>query len=214
MLTIDKSDVVMKSPGVYSFARAAKLLSRTNSVSVETLRSWWRSGLVHRASTDTDLLTFHDLISLEIVGRFRASGVSLQKVRKLEESLLEREPEATRPFALRVFFTDGASIWVEHNGATEEVIGSQEGQYVFQSAINTFATEVRYRNDIAVAWDISHMVEIDPLVNFGEPLVRGTRVTAETVIQNLTVASKEEVADMYGLSIVQVDGVIEYAKAA
>lgn len=58
------------------------------------------------------------------------------------------------------------------------------------------------------------MVEVDPLVNFGDPVVRGTRVKAETVLKNLEVVGKEEVADMYGLSIVQVDGVIEYAQAA
>ena len=214
MLTIDKAELATKSPGVYSFPQAARILSRAQDVNTKTLRSWWRSGLVHRSNESGELLTFHDLISLEIVGRFRAQGVSLQRVRQLEEGLIDREPLVARPFALRVFFTDGASIWVDFNGATEEVIGKAKGQHVFREAISTFATEIRYHNDVAVAWDVAEMVEVDPLVNFGAPVVRGTRVKADTVLKNLKVATKEEVADMYGLSIVQVDGVIEFSKAA
>lgn len=149
MLTIDRADIVTKSPGVYSFPQAARLLSRAQPVGSASLRSWWTSGLVHRSNNSGDLLTFHDVISLELVGRFRAMGVSLQKVRKLEQSLLEREPGVARPFALRVFFTDGANIWVEHNGVTEEVIGKAKGQHVFKEAISTFATEIRYHHDVA-----------------------------------------------------------------
>lgn len=214
MLTIDRADMVSKSAGVYSFPQAARLLSRSGQIKAGTLRSWWRGGLLHSADEPAELLTFHDVVSLELVGRFRSSGISLQKIRRLEAELRERESGITRPFAHRVFFTDGASIWAEVNGATEEIIGSAKNQFVFKEAIRTFATEIRYRHDIAIAWDISEMVEVDPLINFGQPVVRGTRVQVETVLKNLEAVSKEEVADMYGLSIMQVDGVIEYAAAA
>lgn len=214
MLTIDKAEVVSKSAGVYSFPQAARLLSRSGDINTATLRSWWRGGLIHRSDDENELLTFHDIVSLELVGRFRGQRVSLQKIRRLEAELREREKSITRPFAHRVFFTDGASIWVEINGSTEEIIGSAKNQYVFKQAIATFATEIRYHHDVAIAWDVSDMVEVDPLVNFGQPVVRGTRIQVETILKNLKAASREEVADMYGLSIVQVDGVIEYASAA
>lgn len=213
MLTIDRAGLVTKSPGVYSFAQASRIFSRTGDSSTATVRSWWKSGLVHD-NKPGDLLTFHDLISLELVRRFRDTGVSLQKVRKLESTLRERQPALSRPFAHNIFFTDGAAIWTEINGATEEIIGQNKNHLVFKAAIATFAKEITYRHDVAVAWDLSQLVEVDPLVSFGQPVIRGTRVQVDTVIKNLTSASKEEVADMYGISVMQVDGAIEFAATA
>lgn len=213
MLTIDRADLVTKSPGVYSFAQAGRILARADSASTATVRSWWKSGLIHDEEPG-DLLTFHDLVSLELVRRFRTSGISLQKVRKLEATLRERQPLLGRPFAHNVFFTDGAAIWVEINGASEEIIGSNKNHIVFTEAIATFATEITYRHDVAVGWDLSQIVEIDPLVNFGQPVIRGTRVQVDTILTNLESSSKEEVAEMYGVSVLQVNGAIEFAAAA
>lgn len=213
MLTIDRADLVNKSPGVYSFAQASRILARSGTSSVATVRSWWKSGLVHD-NEPGDLLTFHDLVSLELVRRFRAAGVPLQKVRKLEVALRQRQPMFSRPFAHNTFFTDGAAIWAEANGATEEIIGQQQNHLVFAEAIATFATEITYRHDVAVGWDLSQLVEVDPLVSFGQPVIRGTRIPVETVLANLESGSKEEVADMYGISVLQVNGAIEFASVA
>jgi hypothetical protein len=54
------------------------------------------------------------------VRRFRAAGVSLQRVRKLEEALRREEPGVARPFAHRLLFTDGASVWGQLDGVDDE----------------------------------------------------------------------------------------------
>ncbi len=203
--------------GIYSFPQAAAIIGRHGDAESRKLRSWMDSGLTpatHDEAGEPEILSFHDLVSLEVVRRFRAEKVSLQKVRKVEAALRERHPELLRPFAHRLFFTDGASVWVDVNGVTEEVIGNRPNQVVFQEIISTFAREIRYEHDRAVAWDISEWIEIDPTVQFGAPVVRGTRVTVDTIVENLEVGTPQEVADWYGLSIRQVDGVAQYATAA
>lgn len=214
-LSLDDVHAVVRSPGVYSFPQAAEVLMRESGASINTIRSWWRRGLTQpEASEIPELLTFHDLVSLEVVGRFRRAGVSLQKVRQLEAKLNERLPALDRPFAHKLFFTDGAAIWVELNGATEEIIGEHENQLVFHEAIATFAREIRYVDDTASAWDVSPMVELDPRVNFGQPVIRGTRIQVSTVLKQLDEVGPIEVADMYSLSEVQINGVLDYRAAA
>lgn len=99
--------------GVYSFPVAARLVGRRPG----TLRRWLRSGLTppsyDRVPGKSDVMSFHDLISLEVVDRMRATGVSLQKIRLLESELRRLFPATDRPFALRAFFTDGVDVWVE-----------------------------------------------------------------------------------------------------
>ena len=78
--------------GIYSFPAAAKLLAkRQPGLQPGTLRYWMKTGLTPasygKAPSGSDLLSFHDLVSLELVRRFRAKGVSLQRVRKLEAEL-------------------------------------------------------------------------------------------------------------------------------
>lgn len=203
--------------GVYSFPQAAAIIGRGGDAPARTLRRWMESGLTpatRDVAGESEILTFHDLVSLEVVRRFRVEHVSLQKVRKVEAALRDRHPDLLRPFAHRVFFTDGASIWVDVNGMTEEVIGKHPKHVVFRDAISTFAQEIRYQHDVAVAWDVSEWIEIDPAVQFGAPVVRGTRITVDAVIGNLEVGSPEDVADWYGLSVRQVEGVVRYAEAA
>lgn len=146
-----------------------------------------------------------------MVCRFRDQGTSLQRVRRVLDVLRDEWPDIAHPLARRSFFTDGASVWVQLHGTTEEIVGHNKGHAVFADAIRTFAHEIRFVDDIATAWDVSEWVEIDPAVCFGAPVVRGTRIPARTIAANLAVASTEEVADWYGLSVSQVNGVAAYA---
>jgi uncharacterized protein (DUF433 family) len=174
----------------------------------------------HIVDDGVAILSFDDLISLEIVRRFRAEGVSLQGLRVLESRLRELYPHHDRPFAYKVFFTDGASIWVHEVGKdtdlVEEVIGRRRGHWAWTDAIATFAGDIRFAGpeQRAVAWALTPWVEINPAVQFGAPVVRGTRVSVTTVAANLAVASSKEVADWYGLSLRQVEGVKEYLAAS
>jgi uncharacterized protein (DUF433 family)/DNA-binding transcriptional MerR regulator len=207
--------------GIYTFPEAARIITRSGSlVSPRQLRYWIHRGLTpsaHKAGGFT-VLTFTDLVSLEAVRRFRTCGVSLQAVRKLERVLRQEYPNIGRPFAHQIFFTDGVSVWAEVNpGESDviEVLGRHPRQYAWRSAIRSFAEEIRFGEDrTAEAWVVSHWVEIAPDVQFGAPVVRGTRIPIRTIAANLEVGSPKEVADWYELSVDQVEGVRKYLAEA
>jgi uncharacterized protein (DUF433 family)/DNA-binding transcriptional MerR regulator len=210
--------------GVYTFGEAKTILRGINKpVSVRQIRYWMNSGLTpasHSVANEVPILSFDDLISLEIIRRFRERNVTLQAVRRMERILRERYPDRARPFAYKVFFTDGANVWMQDAGGgssplVEELIGRHHGHYVWRDAIRTFAKDIRFagNDQHAASWALTPWVEIDPSVQFGTPVVRGTRIPVATVAENLTAGSVKEVADWYGLSAKQVEGARDYVAA-
>jgi uncharacterized protein (DUF433 family) len=84
-------------------------------------------------------------------------------------------------------------------------------QRAWAGAIRSFAEEIRFGEDLHTeAWDLTPWVEIDPQVQFGMPVVRGTRVPVKTVIANLEVGSPKDVAEWHGLTVDQVIGARDY----
>ena len=80
-------------------------------------------------------------------------------------------------------------------------------------AVQTFADEIRFKGPdrVAAAWNLSPWIEINPEIQFGAPVVRGTRVPIDTVLANLDVGTPGEVADWYDLTLDEVRGVRDYA---
>lgn len=204
--------------GVYSFPAAARLLG---GASARQLRYWVRSGLTpptHPRDPSkpaaSDVLSFHDLVSLEIVRRMRQLGVSLQKVRTLEAQLRSHRPEMNRPFAYEVFWTDGIDVWFQlEPGDTRLVQGTGRDRRNLsrQPAIATFAQEIEYEDGAAVLWTPAAHVHVDPRRQFGEPVVAGTRIPVRTVLTNLEEGTSEQVADWYELTGEQVESAQRWA---
>lgn len=214
--------------GVLSFPAAARLVRKPPS----TLRAWIRSGLTPatygKGRAGSAVLSFHDVISLEVVRRFRAAGVSLYKVRLLESELRRRHPNVARPFALRGFYTDGQAIWRDlqpddprplderfdegsgegdttEAGTVEELVGRDRGALAWKPVIVSFAEHIEFDDrDLAAAWNVSSWVRVDPRVQFGSPIIRGTRVTVAAVTAALQDADVEHVAGWYALTVEQV----------
>lgn len=214
-------DLPRLGEGIYTLSEAVRILTRPGrAVSERQIRHWVRTSIVPPTFVHEDhpLLSFHDLVSLEVVARFVAAGWSVQGVRRIEEELREEFGRA-RPFAYRQFFTDGSSVWAraEHEDQLmTELIGRHRDRrhksITWAGAVETFAEEIRFEglDQVAAAWDLAPFVEIDPEVQFGAPVVTGTRVPISTVIANLEVGSPAEVARWYDLSVEEVVGVRDY----
>ena len=213
----------MFGTGIYSFTEAAHILvHRAPELRAATLRRWVSDGLAPPtfglAAGKGALLSFHDLVSLEVVRRFREEGVSLQRLRRLEQALRELHPGAGRPFAYNLFFTDGATIWVrlgtENEPNVVEAVGKRPNQFVWLPAIETFAKEVRFgTGGEAVAWALSDRIEIDPKVQFGEPVVKGTRLPISVIARELVTHSAEQVADWHAVDVEDVRDVRDFLAA-
>jgi len=197
--------------GVYSVPEATQIIQRSvGRASARQVRYWLREGLTESVEVDGNtLLSFHDLISLEMISRFRRAGISLQAVRAAERWLRSQDATLRRPLAKLVFYTDGINLWTQAGEHLLELV-SRSGQYAWERTIRTFASEITFSEGAATLWRPSEWVEINPRVQFGEPVVAGTRVPARTVVANLEAGSPQEVADWYGLTLKQVEGAKAY----
>ena len=209
--------------GIYTFPEATRIIrSVGESTSVRQLRSWMTSGLSDasfESENGRDLLAFEDLVSLEVVRRFRLQGVSIQAIRKFDRILRGLFPELHRPFAYKKFFTDGADLWITEIGDDEvgtQLTGKRRGHRVWNDAIETFASQISFDDATkkATKWALSKWIDVDPTIQFGAPVVRGTRIKVSTVMANLSAGTHAQVADWYGLTPEQVKGVADFASTS
>lgn len=202
--------------GIYSFPAAARIVQEDS----RKLRSWMKTGLTPASYAQptgrSDVLTFHDLLSLEMVKRIRSRGVSLQKIRLLESELRRHNPDVTRPFALEVFFTDGVDVWYQLEPNDQRLVqatGRNARNVAWRAAVASFADEIVYDHGVAVRWLPEAHISIDPKVQFGAPVVEGTRVTVATIAVNLEAGTPEQVAGWFDLAVEQVRAAGAYAAA-
>ena len=164
--------------GIYSFPEAARILGlRASDVRAGSLRRWV-AGLtppsVGFGPDEPRLSSFHDLVGLEIVRRFRRSGVSLQEFRKLDVALADSLP----------------------------VAGRRASHYVWPPVIETFAEEIRFgAENEAVAWELTDRIVIDPNIQFGEPAVKGTRLPIAVIARELVSHGIEQIADWHAIDV-------------
>ena len=201
--------------GIFTFPEASRII---HGATARELRNWMHTGLSdasYETAEGRDVLSFDDLVSLEVIRRFKAEGVSIQRVRKFDALLRREFPDRHRPFAYEMFFTDGSELWIAEFGDAEigtQLTGSRRGQAVWNDAIRTFANEISFdaATRRAEKWFVSSSVEVNPEVQYGRPVIRGTRVPVSTVVANLKNGTPEQVADWLGLTVDEVKGASEY----
>lgn len=216
LITHDEPSV---GEGIYTFPEATRII---RGATTRQLRSWMHSGLApatFETEAGREVLGFDDLVSLEVVRRFKGQGVSIQRIRQFDALLRKEFPDRHQPFAYEMFFTDGAQLWVSEFGEEStgtQLTGRRRGQRVWQDAIRTFASEISFDHATkrAERWFVSSWVEINPQVQFGRPVVRGTRVPVSVVLANLKAGTPAQVADWYGLTVDEVKGVRDYDAVA
>jgi uncharacterized protein (DUF433 family)/DNA-binding transcriptional MerR regulator len=207
--------------GLYTFPEAMGIIRHGRShASVRQLRYWLNSELApsFREEVEYPLLSFSGLISLEIVGRLHEAGASIQAIRKFIGEMKRRAPGLAAPLTAGSFFTDGHRIWHQTNPndiSVLEIVGYPD-QTAWVDIIRCLSDEIRIDpfTQRAEAWNLAPAVEIDPRVQFGTPVVKGTRIPVRSIAMNLSVGTVEEVADWYELSTEQVEGVRNYLVAA
>lgn len=203
--------------GIYTLPEAFRVLCLVHghdAPSLRQVRSWVHDGLTFgsatTASADFEFMSFVDLVSVETVHRLR-DHLSVYRIKQLEAEIRRDFPDLERPFANRVFYTDGASVWMRYQSYEIEIHGRRRGHLMIEPALRAFAEEIHFDSDgVAERWTPNPHIEINPLVQFGAPVVRDTRIPVATIEANLRVATPGEVADWYGLPVDQVEGLTRY----
>jgi len=188
--------------GIYVAPKAALYLTATLRADIPSpaqripinsrnLINWIRAGLVSRELLNIKgwelVLSFEDLVSMRVIAALRSFGMSWPQIHEAEQYLRERTGYH-RPFAVKQIWTDMAHIFSELETIFLSV--SRHGQIAFPSLLEEYLQPVgdmtfNPREDIFVAatWTPNTDVLLDPLIQYGEPCISGTRIRTRILAQ-------------------------------
>ncbi len=162
----------------------------------------------HRRRPD---YSFGDLISLFVVRELLIKGVRPRDIREAE-NYLRKKWNTDRPFVSEDIKTDGCGVFVDD----ELVAGGQlesadkHGQQVMREAVSERLTRVEYHEGMAALWTPAHDVVVDPRVQFGEPVIVGTRVPTESIAEMAQYASIDRIAEEMGITPQQAKAALDF----
>jgi uncharacterized protein (DUF433 family) len=167
---------------------------------------------VHHRTRRPDY-SFGDLISLFVVRELMRKGLRPKTIREAED-YLRRKWKTDRPFVTDELKTDGCGIYVDD----ELVAGGQlesadkHGQQVMREAVKERLSNVHYHDGMATSWNPTRHIVIDPQIQFGEPVVAGTRIATELVADMATYASVQQIASDMGISGAQAKAALNFER--
>ena len=208
--------------GIYDVPEAARYLKASvhgNSIypmSSAKLIRWIRHGL---ASPDLIalpgrelLIAFEDLISIRVIAALRSAGIHWGDIYRTEQ-WLRHETGHQRPFATEDLWLGQGQIFVDW---TERLISaSRNGQLALDMLRNylipihglRFSEESR----LASSWEPVDGIVLQPMVQFGAPCVKGTRIPTRSIFGMIEAGdSFELVAQAYRLSQEEVQGAYDW----
>lgn len=173
-------------PEAARYLRAGSPWAGNYALSSSKLIRWIRGGLappeVKQAQGNELLLEFNDLVSMRVIMALRAEGVSWPEIRKTEGWLRETRG-VNWPFATELLWTGQGELFAEW--ADRLVSGSRHGQaaldllkeYVIPVGGLLFSDET----GMATSWEPVVGVTLNPMVQFGAPCIKGTRIPTRTI---------------------------------
>jgi uncharacterized protein (DUF433 family) len=130
--------------------------------------------------------SFSDLVSLFVVRELLSRGVAPGAIGEAER-YLRGELGLDRPFVSERIATDGRNVY-HGKQRVSEVPASIEsanlrGQQTMVVPIRDHLTNVGYKHHLASRWTPTKHVVLDPQVQFGEPVIAGTRIPTASIAE-------------------------------
>ncbi len=207
--------------GIYEAKEASRFIATTlQSDTPLTLTSrkviyWIRRGLTDQKLSKVHgkelLLTFEDVISLRVIAALRAAGVKFSRIYEAEK-WLRKVTGHHRPFATEMLWTEKSDIFIDMK--RQIIAASRSGQYAFQ-ILEEYLIPIHgitfNEQHIAETWEPTVDIKLDPLVQFGAPCVKGTRIPTRTLWGMVKGGDLVDyVAQSYHLTIEQVKHAIDW----
>jgi uncharacterized protein (DUF433 family) len=157
--------------------------------------------------------SFSDLISLFVVRELRRHGVTPAKIRE-GETYLRNLWQTDRPFVSDLIQTDGRDIFADDERITGQIerATSGGGQQVMLDVVREFLHDVRYTDGKAQLWTPGPHVVVDPRVQFGEPVVEGSRVPTVAVADVAIAHDAATAARRFRLTPEQARGALDFER--
>jgi hypothetical protein len=171
--------------GIYSLAELRSYLAFYGESRDGELALRWLTAVLnpvaHRARRPD--YSFDDLISLFVVRELLELGVYGFRIREAEQ-YMRRLLETDRPFVHKDVATDGHVVWLDTEEPSQvERASHGPGQQAHRAIIGPSLRRVKYVDRKAAAWSPVPHVELNPSVQFGEPVVAGTRLLTSIVAE-------------------------------
>lgn len=169
-------------------------------------------------------LSFTNLVEAHTVGAFRASHVSMQRLRPALDYLI-KHLGVNHPLANESLLTDGVDVFWEYlqeseDGALVHVLNiSRGGQIAFADVISDYLARIEFANDgyARKLWPAGKQlgVAVDPRRGFGLPIIDRRGVRVEHVVARIKAGEpRRSVARDYELTASEVTAAVRFAHRA
>ena len=209
--------------GIYSIPDAAAILDMPVSKVRRWVKKYWELEFLQDVDQsytwgESREKAFHFLTLIEIIAvdSFREIGVSFPKI-KLAHSKLSEMLDTKYPFAHAELMTDGKTIFYELLESSLLEVDEKQ-QLSFTDLVAPYCKKIDFQDKTQLAeryWPLGkeHQIVVDPHHSFGQPVIKGTNTTVETIYSMLNAGeSPEFVASIYDLNRNAVEDVMSFMK--
>lgn len=164
---------------------------------------------------DNQAINFHTLIEFYTFYHLRDRGLSVKSIQKYHQTIGD-ELNTAYPFAT-IIRTDGKNVWYERLGNL--IKADKKQQFDLKAIIEPFLHKIDFggTNTAKRFFPLpkTKQIVVDPERQFGQPIINGRSIKAETLYSLYKGGEKKEfIADLYELSVSQVTHAIQYFKNA
>jgi uncharacterized protein (DUF433 family)/DNA-binding transcriptional MerR regulator len=218
-------------PGIYVAPKAALYLTATLKkdipspvqripINSRNLINWVRTGLMtpelRNVSGHELILSFEDLISMRVIATLRSLGVTWHNIH-LAEKYLRNKTGYKRPFAVKQVWTDTANIFAELDRSVF-LAASRQGQIALPELLGEYLQPVggmtfqKHKEMlIASTWTPHSDITLNPMIQYGEPCISGTRIRTRILSQMIQSGDTPlYVSDSFSLTESQINHGLEW----
>lgn len=206
---------IYEVPEAARYLRASRMAEEVYRVTSRHLMRWIRRGLALPSLAEVPgrelLITFEDLVSMRVIAALRAAGVTWPKIYRAEDWLREHTGKP-RPFATELLWTERSEVFAEFQKRL--IAASRHGQLAMD-ILRTYLIPVHGltfgEEQVAISWGPREAILLHPLIQFGAPCIRGTRIPTRAVWGMVKAGdSMERLARSYGITAEEVRAAISW----
>jgi uncharacterized protein (DUF433 family) len=168
-----------------------------------------------RRSKDEPGVSFLELVELVAIGRLKGLGFTLPQIRRIA-GFCRKRLGTDYPFASPLFKTDGRDIFVGRPTYLLDVL-RRKGAQAWNEVLAPFLESLDYQDDLARRWwplGKAEPVIVDPDYGFGLPVVAGSGVRTEIVLERFRAGDRrDEIARDFNLTPDQVERALQFEVA-
>jgi uncharacterized protein (DUF433 family) len=190
----------------------------------KTVEYWVESGdppLLNLPEKNPPRFSFMNLLECHVLNAMRLKGIHLSRIRLAVKTIQQMNP-STHPLLDNLFHTDGHTLFFD---TAEQLLDiGRGGQGTFRQFLIYFLERIERQGErilfypflepqmpVARKTTEPKIIQIDPLVSFGRPVIAGTGISTAMVASRF--AARESIADLakeYGRPASEIEEAVRW----